>query len=485
MVQDPDPAQEAKRYRALLEQSPDMFGRYSLDGVILWVSGQSEVIYGYRPEEMMGRKAYEFFHPEDQEQIREIHQRSLVESGVVEAAYRVVRKDGEVRWVHAAGRAMRSEATGEVTEILVNTRDITRMREAQQMAAAAERLAGSILEHLPASAFVITLDNRYRYVNPHWERVTGRSNDSVAGRPIAEVWPAVVAERLVRLGQEVVEKKAAVELELDFELPGGPRQFHSVRFPILGAGGEILATAGVSLDVTEAQKQAHRAKESEKLGAVARLAGGIAHEFNNSLTVLMGYAQMIQMPSTTPEASRRYAAQIESAAQESAQLVRRLQAFAGKAPAQPRPMDLRFEVERRLAALRTVLGPEQELECVPGSGMAPVMADPVQLDTLLESLVEHARRVMPKGARLQLKVEAAGGWTVLEVCETGARMDRNHVFEPFRRLRTGADDLDFGLSCAYGVCTQLGGEIEIADAVEGRVSVLVRLPQPASVRTAG
>ena len=467
----------------LLRQSPDMFGRYSPDGILLWVSQQSEFIYGRTPAEMEGRSAYEFFHPDDITTVRAAHLQALAACDIVDVSYRVIHKDGGTRWVHATGRAVRDPDTGEVLEILVSTRDVTRTVEARQQALAAEQFAASLLRHLPASAYVISLDHRFRFVNAHWERLTGRSNQEVAGLLISAVWPPELADRLIRLGEEVVARRAAIDLEIEFPMPAGKRLFHIVRFPIQDETGAVTATAGVALDITEAHQHETRRLQTEKLEAVARLAGGVAHEFNNALTVLLGYAGMIQQPNTSIESARRYASLIEAAAQQSASLVRHMLSFAGRTPGQPRTLDLRAEAERCAAALRSSLGPGIEFSLSIGPQPAPVSAHPGQVETILDALAENARQAMRGQGLFLLRVSSQPGWSILEAIDSSAGLsldERRHLFEPFQRLRVGNEETEFGLSSAYGVCHQLGGHIEVVNAPGGGSHVTLRLPCPPS-----
>lgn len=464
---------------ALLEQSPDMLGRYSPEGRIDWVSKQSLEILGYRSSEIQGRNAYEFIHRDDSDHMR-VQQRQLLEGhGVLDAVCRALHRDGSVRWVHTTGRTIRDPEAGEVQELLCSTRDITRLRDAERQAASAESLAASLLRHLPAAAFVITPDHRYQFVNPFWEVSVGRKNEEVSGLPFSAIWPEDVARRFVELGERVLAAGEAAEIDQEIELEAGRRRFRSVRFPLRDGTGAITATAGVSLDITAAHELEQRGKEQEKMEAIARLAGGVAHEFNNALTVLLGYAQVIQQPATPAETARRYAAAIEASAKQSAALVEELLAFAGRARVSPRLLDLSEEVRLREPLLRSLTGPRilLALELLP----APVLADPSQIEMILKSFAAYAVKAMPGGGRLTLRVFPSGRHSVLEARDSSPGLPpltRAQLFEPFHQLRVGAEPVSLRLGTAYGTVLQMGGDIDVATPDEGGVVFTIRIPAP-------
>lgn len=463
--------------RALLDHAPDMLGRFSPGGRILWVSNQSLDILGYAPEELAGRRVQEFIHPGDLEGVLDQRDKLLEQRTVAAIACRGLHKDGSVRWLHTSGRAIRDPGTDKARDLLCSTRDITPLREAELPAASAERQAADLLRHLPAAAFVISLDHCYKYVNPYWERVTGLKDEQVRGLHFSAIWPEPETRLFVELGQRAASTGKVVEIDQEIPLPAGRRRFRSVRFPIQDQAGAIVATAGVSLDITAAYELEARRKEQEKLEAIARLAGGIAHEFNNSLTVLLGYAQMIQLPETPAETARGYAASIEASVQQSASLIRNLLTFAGRARFTPRPLDLAKQVRQREPLLRSLIGPRIGLTLELRT--ARLTADPAQIDVILKALASYAVKAMPAGGRLTLRVWSDASSVVLEARDTSGGLPplaRSQLFEPFHELRVGGQPVSLDLSTAYGAVLQMGGGIEAETLETGGVVITIRFP---------
>lgn len=467
----------AAHLRVLFEYAPDMLGRFSPEGRVLWVSNQSLDLLGYAPEDLAGRRVREFIHPEDIGGVSALRDKLIQQQSVAGLTCRGMHRDGSVRWLHTNGRAIRDPGTKQVRELLCSSRDVTHLHEPERPLANAERQAAELLRHLPAAAFVISLDHCYKYVNPYWERVTGLKDEQVRGLHFSAIWPESEARAFVELGQRTASTGKVVELDQELPLPAGRRRFHSVRFPLRNQAGVIVATAGVSLDITATFELEARRKEQEKLEAIARLAGGIAHEFNNSLTVLLAYAQMIQLPETPSETARQYAASIEVSVQQSAGLIRNLLTFAGRARFTPQPLDLALQVRQREPLLRSLIGPRIGLTLELRT--ARLACDPAQIDVILKALASYAVKAMPAGGSLSLRVWSDASGVVLEARDNSGGLPplaRSQLFEPFHELRVGGDPVSLDLSTAYGVVLQMGGGIEVETPETGGVVITIRFP---------
>jgi signal transduction histidine kinase len=234
---------------------------------------------------------------------------------------------------------------------------------------------------------------------------------------------------------------------------------------------------------------------AQKMEAVGRLAGGVAHDFNNILTVMLGWSEMILAQSKLEETVARSAEEIRNAALRAAALTGQLLAFSRKQVLQPRVTDLNATVREIEAMLRRLLGDDIELvsSLTPALGM--VLADPPQLQQVIMNLAINARDAMPRGGKLvletsNLKVDeaycyehvdvTAGTYVVLSITDTGHGMDaptKARIFEPFFTTKEQGKGTGLGLSTVFGIVKQSGGHVLVYSEVGQGTTFRVLLPR--------
>jgi PAS domain S-box-containing protein len=255
------------------------------------------------------------------------------------------------------------------------------------------------------------------------------------------------------------------------------------------------------LDVTE-RKRAEEAlgereqqlRQSQKMEAVGRLAGGIAHGFNNLLAVIMGRIGLIRDRLPVDHPVRRDAEQIHNACVQGSWLTRHLLTFSRKEMSTPRVLDLRDVVSEMDGMLRCVLGEKIELVTVPGGLAAPVLIDPAQIEQVLLNLVINARDAMPEGGVITVELthvhlghaasresngSSVGPHIRLAVRDDGVGMDeetRARVFEPFFTTKERGKGSGLGMSIVYGTVVQAGGHIEVSSELGMGTTVSIFLP---------
>ncbi|MBB5693336.1 ATP-binding protein [Muricoccus pecuniae] len=246
----------------------------------------------------------------------------------------------------------------------------------------------------------------------------------------------------------------------------------SLHLAVLPEGRRALLVT----DLSEQRRRREEAEAGEKLRAIGQLAGGIAHDVNNLLAIIMG--AMDAAVSAAPRAAEALAPAQDAAARGAA-LVRRLLAFARRQQLEPRVLDLDEAVAAARPMLRSLLGSRIALEWRPGALGRRVRVDPVQLDQVLLNLVANARDAMGGEGRVTIATDTAvalgeepglpdalppGRWTVLEVTDTGPGIPPEiigHVFEPFFTTRAGQGGTGLGLATVHGVVRQSGGALQV------------------------
>jgi nitrogen-specific signal transduction histidine kinase/CheY-like chemotaxis protein len=247
--------------------------------------------------------------------------------------------------------------------------------------------------------------------------------------------------------------------------------------------------------VTERKHLEEQFRQAQKMEAVGRLAGGVAHDFNNMLTLILGYSDL--MLQTLAPASPQFTAlgEIKRAAERAAALTRQLLAFSRKQVIAPRVLDVNALVANMDKMLRPLIGEDVELVTALGPGAGPVRADVGQLEQVLVNLAVNARDAMPQGGRLTIATanveldEACarthldvrpGPYLCLTVQDTGCGMDEEvlaHLFEPFFTTKEVGKGTGLGLSTAYAIVRQTGGHIDVTSAPGQGTTFRIYLPR--------
>jgi len=276
----------------------------------------------------------------------------------------------------------------------------------------------------------------------------------------------------------------------------GCRRFVSVSGrPVFDTIGRFTGYRGTITDLTEQRETENRLRESQKMDAIGQLTGGVAHDFNNILTVITGTIDILIAGVADRPVLARIARMIEEAATRGADLTRQLLAFARKQPLQPRVTDINALVVDTASLLRPTLGQQIEIESRLENDAWPAMIDGTQLSTALLNLALNARDAMPNGGKLMLETanvildeayaqanpEARPGpHVMIEVSDTGVGIPaalHHKVFEPFFTTKEIGKGTGLGLSMVYGFVKQSGGHVKIYSDEGNGTAIKLYLPR--------
>jgi PAS domain S-box-containing protein len=250
-------------------------------------------------------------------------------------------------------------------------------------------------------------------------------------------------------------------------------------------------------DLSERVKLEAQLRQAQKMEAIGQLTGGVAHDFNNILAVIMGTAELAAARTANNSQLESMLKQIEEAAERGALLVQRMLAFARKQPLQPRSMEINDAIKHTAAMLERTLGEHITLKTSLAAELWPAFADPAQFQDALVNLCVNARDAMPKGghivietANLHLDADSAeiqaGEYVMVVVTDTGTGMTREtleHAFEPFYTTKEVGRGTGLGLSMVYGFVKQSGGHVRIESEVGRGTTVKLYLPRYAMSRS--
>ncbi|MBC7236697.1 MAG: PAS domain-containing protein, partial [Chloroflexi bacterium] len=351
---------------------------------------------------------------------------------------------------------------------------------------ASEELYRLLVESAADTIHIKDRQMRYRLVNSQLARHLGLSKEQILGKTALELYPEPLARRIMADDERVLTTGEALEVEEELPWVEGPRIMLTRKVPLRNVEGEVVGIVTISRDITE-RKRAEEERErlrtqlaqAQKMQAVGQLAGGVAHDFNNMLTVINGYAQMVLGALTPADPLYAMLEEVLKAGQRSADLVRQLLAFARQQMIFPRVLDLNEAVEGMLKMLRRLIGENIDLRWSPAAELWPVEMDPSQIDQILANLCLNARDAIEGNGQVSIETgnvvldavacaghaEAVPGeYVLLVVSDDGCGMDKEtlaRIFEPFFTTKEVGRGTGLGLATVYGIVKQSGGFIDV------------------------
>ena len=490
-------------YRVLVEQLQEGAIIASGRGEILYGNQQLAALVGLPLEQLIGSPLQRYVAPEDQELAE-----GLIRNGQ-QAAQRaelsLLDVSGTPRPVQLSVAPY--DAEGARALCIVAT-DLSEQRRGERLVAD-ERLARSILEHVAEAVVVCSPDGRVLRAN---QEASSLSGGHVIGASFPEAFPlqfpavsggaqelldAALSGRRFSMMEAVLP--ACVGKTLELLVSCGP--LHDSTSDVAGAVVTMV-------NITERKMVEERLRQSQRLESVGRLAGGVAHEVNNQMTVVLGFADILSNDSRLPPRVREDIKQIHRAAERSAAITAQLLAFSRKQILVPQVMDLNVVIRDFETVMRQMLGPKAiRLDL----GLSPtalvVLGDRGQLEQVLLNLVRNARDATDDGGSITVEtgemvlnsdafraqgVDARpGSYAVVTVCDTGAGMSPDvlgHIFEPFFTTKRLGEGTGLGLSTVYGIVKQSNGYIWATSELGRGTTFHVYLPTsraPQPVDTTG
>jgi two-component system cell cycle sensor histidine kinase/response regulator CckA len=484
-----------EKYRLVSEYNNNWEYWVSPDNTLIYNSPSCRRITGYAPEEFIADPTLfaAIVHPEDRKMMashyREITQASM---GTCELEFRIVHKDGEERWLSHVCRPVYRDQ-GIWMGRRASSQDITARKQAEE--------AFQVLVNRAPMGIFIVQDGKFKMANPGFEKTAGYTAQELLGQEsLSLVSPDY---------QEMVRQNAVQMLKGELDLP--------YEFPIITKSGETRwvmekvtttlfqgkrATLGYFLDISEHKNLQDQFFQAQKMEAVGRLAGGVAHDFNNMLNVIFGNTDLMDQELSRQDPLARYLEEIRKASDRAATLTRQLLSFSRKTILAPQIINLNDQLVEIQEMLSRLIGEDIEIVLVLEPALGPVQADPNQIEQVVMNLVVNSRDAMPRGGKLTLKTAnislhkasvlrnldlAPGKYVMLEVTDSGQGMDGAtiaRIFEPFFTTKELGRGTGLGLSTVYGIIKQSGGSIAVHSGVGQGTAFKVYLPRAQAAITA-
>jgi two-component system cell cycle sensor histidine kinase/response regulator CckA len=358
-------------------------------------------------------------------------------------------------------------------------------------------IAADVLNGLLEGCQVIGFDWTYLYVNDAIVTQGRQSRDRLIGRTMMDCYPGIETTPMFAAMRRCMAERTRDRMENEFSFPDGSKGWFELRFIPVPEGTCIL-----SLDITGEKRAAatlarteEQLRHAQKMEAVGRLAGGVSHDFNNILSVVLSYTSLILGDLKSDDPLRADLEEIRKAGERGADLTRQLLAFSRQQVMLPKVIDLNQILAGMDKMLGRLLGADVELTLLPAAHVGKVKADPGQIEQIIMNLAVNARDAMPRGGKLTIQTNnteldeayarehlgvAAGPCVVLAVTDTGIGMDREtqaHIFEPFFTTKEAGRGTGLGLSIVFGIVKQSGGHIWVYSEPDKGTTFKVYLPQ--------
>jgi PAS domain S-box-containing protein len=485
-------ATSEKRFRTTFEQAAIGIANVSIKGKWLEVNQQLCKMLGYAGEELLTKSFQDLTLPEDV--AIDVQNRDKLLSGELQAYSRekqYIRKDGSQVWANITVTLLRNEAGVPLHFISI----IEDMTERKQAEAELERVRAAIEQS--GEAIIITdPKGSILYVNPAFEAATGYSRQEIEGANprilnsgkqdeavYRELWETVSSGRTWK-GRLVNKRKDGTLFTEDATIS-----------PVRDAAGQIISYVAVKRDVTAYIRLEEELRQSQKMESVGRLAGGVAHDFNNILTAINGYAGFAM--AGLPEGDQRRADLLDvlAAGARAVRLTRQLLAFSRKQILNPQVLDINAGVGATVNMLRRLIGEDITLETQLAPYPCLVKVDNGQIEQVFLNLAVNARDAMPKGGTLTFATGIVtpaedfasrhpdmprGSLLCLSVSDTGYGMTdevKTHLFEPFFTTKEQGKGTGLGLATVFGIIKQSGGAVEVESAPDHGTIFRIYLPQ--------
>ncbi|MDB6026598.1 MAG: Blue-light-activated protein [Verrucomicrobiales bacterium] len=449
-----------EHFRSLIENALDIIVILNPDGTFRYASPSVKGL-GYMPEELVGRNLLHFVSQDDAQEVSTIFHRILENcesSQIIEFLFR--HKNNSWRVLESFGKCINPNTPA--VGIVINARDVSERKESE---AEIEKLA-AFPRLNPNPTYEISVDGKVNYFNNSAAEMA-----QAMGTSPAELLPndtLLFVQDVLRSGKSVSRESTS-----------GNRILAWSFFPIITR--QVVHC--YAFDITERVNLETQLRQSQKMESVGQLAAGVAHDFNNFLTLIRGYAGLMSMNEELADDEKEALQEISAAAERAANLTRQLLTFSRKQVMQPQELELNETVSDVAKMLHRILGEDIALHFNYAPNLPPIHADAGMMEQVLLNLAVNARDAMPRGGTLNISTEVSrinevhvrknsearvGTFVCLRVSDGGTGIPKEvlpRIFEPFFTTKDVGKGTGLGLATVYGIVKQHQGWIEVLSGV--------------------
>jgi PAS domain S-box-containing protein len=491
-----DLRESQQRFRDLFENSPDAIFVEDMDGTVLDVNFAACMLHGLTREQLVGKNALNDLIPPARRKNAHRDFQRLATGKLSWVEGESVTADGSITPVEV--RAGRVEYSGKPA-LLLHVRDISERRAAETAVQSSEMLFRSVWENSVDGMRLTDENGVVIAVNNAYCKLFGMKAEQLEDKPFTIVYAESEKPQamLKRHHEHFRARAVGRKIQRQFNLHNGQAAALEITDSFIELRGHPLLLFSLFRDVTTQRRLEEQLRQSQKMEAIGQLAGGVAHDFNNILTVIHGHASLLEC-SELEESAAKSAQQITQAAQRAAGLTRQLLTFSRRQLIQPRKLDMNKIVGNITELLGRLLGEDVSLQLNYCQSPAMVEADAGMIEQVLLNLAVNARDAMPKGGRLAVRISIvdvneahvqhkpearAGRFVCVSKTDTGCGIPPENIqriFEPFFTTKEVGKGTGLGLATVYGIVKQHQGWIEVESAVGKGTTFRIYIPDAGS-----
>jgi len=354
--------------------------------------------------------------------------------------------------------------------------DVTEQYQLRQAASKSERDLQAIMDHSPAIISVKDTYGCFTFVNQQFEKLFNKKRKDIIGKTLYDIYSKDLADEMQGNDKAVLEAGHALESEEVRSLDDGLHTYVSIKFPIFDDTDNIYGVCSISTDITERRRQEEQLRRSQKMDALGKLTGGIAHDYNNLLGIIQGYAEQLNGHLSHEPKLAKYAMDIHHAAERGAKLTKKLLAFSQQKAPDATILDINNLLHEQHLMLEKTLTARIKLVLDLAEDLWPVELDSGDLEDAIVNMSINAQHAMKSGGQLTIRTineqiremdakllhMQTGDYVKLSITDTGCGMDeatKERIFDPFYTTK-GDRGTGLGLSQVYGFVERSGGAIK-------------------------
>ena len=479
--------ESGRKFRAIFDQAYQFLGLLSIDGKVIEINKTALKFCGVEEADVIGKPFWEtpwWTHsPRLQQEVRQAVQ-SAAQGEFIRFEIDHPDADGQLHYFDFSLKPVMDEA-GKVVLLIPEGRDISERRRAEGEIKRQAEFLQHLMDAMPYPIFYKDRHGCYLGCNRSFEQFYGISREQIAGKTVYDIAPRELADVYYSADNALFAKPGIQSYEASIQSVDGVLHdviFHKATFN--GTDGRLAGIVGAMIDIT-ARKQAESEQQklqdelalARRMESIGRLAGGVAHDYNNMLGVILGNAELALVKMEPEHWLRTNLEEILNAAGRSADLTRQLLAFARKQTVTPKVLNLNAAVDKMLTMLRRLVGEHIDLTWIPGQDLWPVRIDPAQVDQILVNLLVNARDAVAGIGTICIETKnlkadetyciahdglSPGEYVVLIASDNGCGMNQetlSNIFEPFFTTKKQGEGTGLGLATVYGVVKQNDGLI--------------------------
>ncbi len=434
-----------------------------------------------------------FIHKDDRQKVLDCVNSETTDPQNYKFDYRIVRGDGEIRWIRETGNWVEDTETGSWIEV-GTVQDITAQKQIEHRLQASERRFRGLIENLP-SGIILENEEEITLANSRMQHWCRSARADLVGKSVREVFPANIAQKFTAASAVVRESKLPHRYEFDWTIDNIVRHFIAIQFPI-PVSDEAIVIGAIISDISEHRRTEQQLRQSQKMEALGQLTGGVAHDFNNLLAVIMGSAELLEKRVDGEDRKvQKLLKSIMHSSTRGAELTQRLLSFSRQLPMHPDEVDLHELLTGMKDMVTRTLGERYDVRFSSNPDTWRVVVDASQLENAILNLAINAGHAMPKGGQLYIESHNAtideqtairrdevtpGEYAVVTISDTGTGMTPEvlaKAIDPFFTTKEVGEGSGLGLSMVYGFAKQLGGDMTIYSELGHGTTVRIYLPR--------